>query len=373
MLKGYATPQGTERFKVRFEDTGKVASGHFRTDYQGLNLSSLGMGTYLGDTSEETDEDMKQAALASVQSGAINVLDTAINYRHQCSERSLANALKILTEQGHVQRDELFLCSKNGFLTPDAAVHEDFQTYFQNTFIKTGIIKPEDIAGGIHCMSPSYLAYQLDKSLANLGVETLDLMYLHNAAESQLAEVGREVFMQRLSKAFEFYETARQDGKIRFYGLATWNCFRVDKHCEDEYLNLETVVDLAESIGGEETHGFRYIQLPYNLALPEALTQPYQRVHDERLSLLHAASDLGMGVFTSVPLMQGQLLQHPLPVSPSVETPVQYCLQFVRSTPGIIAPLVGHKNPAHVSQNIAVAQHPPLSEEEFQTIFLTTA
>jgi len=354
MLKGYATPQGTLRYKARFEETGDVIPEHFRTNFQGLALSSLGMGTYLGDTSSETDEDMIRAAIASVQSGAINVLDTAINYRHQCSERALAKALT------NFERDEIFLCSKNGFLTPDAAVHEDFQTYFHNTYIKTGIVKSEDVAGGIHCMSPSYLAHELDKSLSNLDVETLDLMYLHNAAESQLAEVGRDVFMNRLAKAFEFYETARRDGKIRFYGLATWNCFRVDKHYEDEYLNLETIVELAESVGGSETHGFRYIQLPYNLVLPEALTQPYQRARGERLSVLHAASDLGVGVFTSVPLMQGQLLQHPLPVSPGVETPVQYCLQFVRSTPGIIAPLVGHKKPCPCEAKYSGGQASPL-------------
>ena len=48
-----------------------------------------------------------------------------------------------------------------------------------------------------------------------------------------------------------------------------------------EYLSLEEVVKLAEKIGGNE-HGFRFIQLPYNLAYNEALVLKNQTIGTEK-------------------------------------------------------------------------------------------
>lgn len=377
-ISGYATPEGTERYRARFEgqNTGgiPIAKGNFRQTPPNLALSSLGMGTYLGQPDAESSRLMTEAAIRSVASGAINVLDTAINYRYQLSERSLGKALSQLLTQGF-QRDEIFICSKNGFITPDADAlqrGEDFSNWFRAQFIDTSKIQPEDIAGGMHCMAPTYLADQLQFSLNNLGVETLDLMYLHNAAESQLPEVGRPEFMKRLRAAFEFYEQARAENKIRYYGLATWNCFRVSPEESNEYLSLEEVVHLAESVGGAE-HGFRFVQLPFNLAFTEALTLAAQPLQGETVSLLEAAMGLGIGVFTSVPLLQGQLLsQSQLPHFEGLATPSQQCLQFVRSNPGVLAPLVGHKQPRHVEDNLAVASVPPLVLAEFENLLASS-
>lgn len=373
-IQGFATPEGTMRYRQRFEGNAvsglPIAEGHFRETASGLHLSSLGMGTYLGALDNDASSLMMEAAIRSVASGAVNVLDTAINYRHQLSERAVGNALQELLGQGF-QRDEIFISSKNGFIAPDAALQErgqDFREWFQTRYLKSGLIQPADIAGGMHCMAPAYLNDQLDLSLANLGVKTLDLMYLHNAAESQLPEVGRPEFMKRLQAVFEFYEQARADGRIRFYGLATWNCFRVDSEESDEYLSLETVVKFAERIGGPQ-HGFRFIQLPFNLAFTEALTQPYQSIEDDWMSLIEAAMALEIGVFTSVPLLQGQLLKETrLPQFEGLNAPSQECLQFVRSNPGVIAPLVGHKQPAHIEQNLKVASVPPLMLAEFEAM-----
>jgi aryl-alcohol dehydrogenase-like predicted oxidoreductase len=373
-IPGFATSEGTQRCQARFECKNQaglpIAEGHFRTTAQNLRLTSLGMGTYLGALDDAASELMTEAAVRSVASGAVNVLDTAINYRYQLSERSVGEALKTLLAQGF-QRDEIFISSKNGFIAPDAAMQargEDFRGWFQQRYLASGLIQPEDIAGGMHCMAPAYLNDQLNLSLANLGLETLDLMYLHNAAESQLPAVGRPVFMERLRRAFEFYESARAEGRIRYYGLATWNCFRVSAEESDEFLSLETVVRLAEQVGGQN-HGFRFIQLPFNLAFTEALTLPNQPVADAFLSLLEAAMALEIGVFTSVPLLQGQLLKEArLPHFEGLSTPAQSCLQFVRSNPGVLAPLVGHKQPAHVEDNLAVASVPPLALAEMEAL-----
>ena len=51
-INGFATLEGTERYRERFKDS--AAAGHFR-EAQELLLSSLGIGTYLGNADDETD------------------------------------------------------------------------------------------------------------------------------------------------------------------------------------------------------------------------------------------------------------------------------------------------------------------------------
>src|SRR6478609_544908 len=291
----YATPSGTLGFRKRFEGSPQIAEGHFRFGADGLSLSSLGMGTYLGAPDAATSAQITAAAVESVSRGAINVLDTAINYRHQLSEKALGLALQELEEKHDIHRNELFICTKAGFLSPDAEQHssrEAFHAWFQEHYIDSGMIKPSDIIGGMHCMAPGYLRDQINISRNNLGVKTLDLFYLHNAIESQMPEIGYEKMTEKLMDAFEVLEQARADRHIRYYGLATWNCFRTSKEDSNEYFNLETLVKLAETVGGE-AHGLRYIQVPFNLAFTEALTMEEQTVEGEPMSLFEAAPSLG--------------------------------------------------------------------------------
>ncbi len=361
-----ATADSTQRFKERFESQGKVAQGHFR-EFGGLYLTSIGMGTYLGNPDAQTDTLVTEAVKASVLSGAMNVIDTAINYRFQKAEKSVGRALRQLFDSGEFSRDEIFISSKNGYLSHDADVTDDFWGYIQRELVKPGIIKPEDIVGQSHCMTIPYLRDQLERSLRNLGLECIDLMYMHNAAEAQLSEVGRVEFFARLEQTFRFYEEERKRGRIQFYGMATWNCFRLNPS-SDEYLSLSDVVGIAERANGKD-HGFRFVQLPLNLAMPEALTLKNQQVNGENLTFLEAAEKLNIGVFASAPMLQGQLATNPrVPKLPGLTTGLS-CIQFVRSSPGVIAPLVGHKAPSHVKENLSLATKPPLEREEFAKTF----
>ena len=74
-------------------------------------------------------------------------------------------------------------------------------------------------------------------------------------------------------------------------------------------------------------------------------------------------------VVTSVPLLQTQVLPHIPekfgPAMPGLATAAQRALQFVRSTPGVFAPLVGMRSAAHVAENTVVAGVPPLAPEAF--------
>ena len=147
--------------------------------------------------------------------------------------------------------------------------------------------------------------------------------------------------------------------------MATWTCFRVGEE-NKEYLSLDEVYNIAKSIGGVD-HGFRFIQLPYNLAYSEALFLKNQNVGNEKkLTILEAAKRLKIGVFSSVPLLQGKLIQSKIPdYSEGLTDPIMKLLQIIRSSPSIIAPLIGQKKMDHVNKNNKISEIPPLSEEEF--------
>ena len=225
IIQGYATTEGTARYRDRLARGGAALPEHFRHE-QGLWLSSVGVGTSLGQWDEATDRAYADAVTRAVELGA-NVIDTAANYRFQRSERSVGEAIMNLTAAG-VGREELVVCTKGGYLPFDThppAGQAGVREYVEETFVKPGVITLNDIAAGSHCMTPPYLSHQLAQSLRNMGLETIDVYYVHNP-ETQLQVVAREEFDARLRAAFGQLERERADGRIRFYGVATWNGFR---------------------------------------------------------------------------------------------------------------------------------------------------
>ena len=363
-IVGHATPEGTSRYRARFLHGHPE---HFRL-LQDAWTSSIGLGTYLGDPDDATDQQYAQALAAAVGAGC-NLIDTAINYRFQRSERVIGATLERLINDGAIARDEIILCTKGGYVPFDATPPDDASRYVIDTFFRPGILRYDELVAGCHAITPRYLEHQLSASLANLRVETIDGYYLHNP-EQQLDEVPREAFHQRLEAAFAYLEQQAAAGRIRWYGTATWHGYRV--HAEHRSaLQLADLVGIAQRIGGS-AHHFRLMQLPYNLAMPEAHTFKNQRVGDELLSPIHAAQRWGISVVASASLLQRRLLQLPPTIQaflPGLVTDAQRAIQFVRSTPGVAAALVGMKTAAHVEANLALAGLPPLPPEQFGRIF----
>jgi aryl-alcohol dehydrogenase-like predicted oxidoreductase len=363
-LSGYASPEGTARFRSRAVGARKLPPEHFREAPGGLALSSLGLGTYIGPPDAPTDHAVEQAVTVCLTSGRVNVLDTAINYRYQRAERSIGRALARLEDRDEVTRDEVFVATKNGYFAPDAESPTPPDRWVVEELVRPGILDPADIVDDCHAMSPSYLADQFERSRRNLGLATIDLVYLHNAADAQIPVVGREEFTSRLEEAFRLYERYRDEGRLRAYGLATWDCLRAPP-TDPNFFSLESAVQLARRVGGEE-HGFRFVQFPFNLTMPEAATTANQPIGGARRTLFEAAHRLGVGCFTSVPLFQGQLARSGL--KRDGLNAAQTALQFARSAPGTIAPLVGQKRPEHLSENLELASRPPWSAEQFRAM-----
>lgn len=341
MTDGFATPDGTARLATRFptfRDCG------FYRKIGLLEVSSLGLGTYLGNADDRTDTSYRDAAIAAVR-GGINFLDTAINYRHQRSERSIGAALSELFRSGQARRDEVVVATKAGFLTPGAVP----------AFLKEG-----DVVGNMHSIEADFLADQIERSQANLGLETIDVFYLHNP-ETQLNFVSQGEFDSRIRLAFLKLEQIVAEGRIRQYGTATWDGYRRPAGARDA-LDLARLLEIAAEAGGR-SHHFRFIQLPFNLAMPEAFTN----------GVLELAAQSGITVVASATLLQARLSRD-LPEAlseklPGLATDAQRAIQFTRSTPGITAALVGMSSAAHVAENLAVAGVPPLATEACQDLY----
>jgi aryl-alcohol dehydrogenase-like predicted oxidoreductase len=364
-LQGHATPAGTKRYMQYAVSQGRP-EGHFKR-FDGLHLSSIGIGTYLGEPTQQEDLAVENAVYQSVKSGAVNVIDTAINYRAMKSEKSIGRALLRVVKDGIITRDQIFISTKNGYITNDGDYpNVDVMEYVHRMYIQTEVMSADDISSGYNVMNPNYLGKCIDKSLMNMHLSTIDLVYIHNAFESWHEDVSRQQFMENLARAFEVYEKYRSQNKIRYYGMATWTCFRVPPDSR-EYLSLGQVVKVAESVGGKN-HGFRFVQLPYNLAYSEALLLKNQSAGpaSSSLTILEAAAKLNVGIFTSIPLFQGRLLRAEIPDYGGISDKVAKLVQIVRSSPSVIAPLIGQKKPEHVEENLKVADTPLLSQEEFK-------
>jgi aryl-alcohol dehydrogenase-like predicted oxidoreductase len=364
MLPNRANAEATTAYSRRFASL----PGHFR-DVAGLSVSSIGLGTYLGGHDPETDrayaEAIKEALL-----GGINLIDTAVNYRFQRSERSIGKTLAELVASGAIRREEVLVATKGGYLTFDGDVPPDPRAYFIDKYIKTGIIRREELVGGSHCIAPRYIEAMIELSRSNLGLETIDIYYLHNP-ETQLGSITRAEFLARVRATFELLESKVADGKIGLYGTATWDGYRTDPGGR-EYLSLDELMRAAGDVGGKGHH-FRVIQLPYNLAMPEALAVSNQRVPGGQATLLQAARAMSVAVCASASLLQGRLARGlPAVVSdafPGLRSDAQRSIQFVRSTPGVDVALVGMKSAAHVRDTIETARIPPAPFEAIRKLF----
>lgn len=361
-----ATPEGTRRYAQRMNSM--TARGHFR-ERDALLISSIGLGTYLGHWDEHTDRSYQEAIKRAIDLGC-NVIDSAINYRFQRSERAIGAALKQLFDEGKVSRDEIVVATKGGFFPFEDEPPRDPRAWVLENVINKGLAQAEDIAGASHCMTPRYLEDQLARSLENLGLDAIDFYYVHNP-ETQLESVPRDEFNRRMRAAFEVLERAAADGRIGSYGTATWNGYRQQPGSRG-YLSLAEMASIARDAGGEGHH-FRVIQLPYNLAMPEVITNANQLVDGEHLSLLMAADRLGITVMCSASMLQAKLSQNLPPfvgeALKGLSTDSQRAIQFVRSTPGVTTALVGMAQRSHVDENMAVAAVPIAPVEEFFRMF----
>jgi aryl-alcohol dehydrogenase-like predicted oxidoreductase len=353
LVEGRATADGTKRFRKRFA---KAHAEHFyRQLSHGPLVSSLGLGTYLGECDDSEDKRYAAATAAAFDEG-INLVDTAINYRCQRSERAVGEAIRNAIAMRAVEREEIVVCTKGGYIPLDRVApttKEAYRGFLDTEYFERGVMQPGDVVAGGHCLAPRYLDDQIERSRNNLGLEVIDVYYLHNP-EQQLEVWDRPKFINVMREAFATLEKQVKRGVIGVYGCATWNGFRVLADARN-HLSLAELVSIAHEVGGPKHH-FKVIQLPINLAMTEAVRTPTQRVGENHLSVLEAARALGVSVIGSATLMQSQLTRS-LPKQvhsafPGFKTDARRAIAFSQSLP-LAAALVGMKSRAHLEENLA--------------------
>ncbi|MFC4549918.1 MULTISPECIES: aldo/keto reductase [Halorussus] len=360
-----ATADGTYEYKLQHGD--EFARTYFRR-FDDLAVSSVGAGTYLGEPTDAVDASYRDALTTAFERG-INVVDTAINYRCQRSERVVGDAI----EDADVSRDEVFVATKGGFLPFDSERPENPGEYVRREFVETGLVDRDDLARGSHCIAPEFIDDQLDRSLENLGVDGVDCYYVHNP-ETQLHARSREEVYDQLEATFTRLEERAAAGDIGSYGVATWNAFRVEKG-DDDYLSLPEVVSRARKAAkaAENTAtNLRAIQLPFNVFMADAFTVESHDGPEGPQSALWFAHEAGLNVFTSASIAQGELADGmPEEVAERLqgETTAQRAINFARSAPGVTSSLVGMANPEHVEENVAAGQYEPLGADAFDAVF----
>lgn len=338
----WATPESTQKYFQWIQvDPTKVRK------FEGLSLSAIGAGTYLGASDDSADR-LYEASLLQAGLHGINCFDTAINYRCQRSERILKRVIKDLAGHG-VTRDQIFISTKGGFL-PSDGTPEKFDEWVRTQYLDTGLIESQEVVGGVHCISPAFLDNQISTSLKNLNLECIDLYYLHNP-EVQLTEISEEEFQTRILRAFELLEKKVEEKKIRCYGIATWNGFRLKKGA----LQLGRLLACAEQVAGKNHH-FKAIQVPYNAVMLEAIKVKNQ---DGQKTIFESATEHKIAIMGSAPLMQSQVMDLPKRVFeklPAAEKPALQVLEFVLSTPNLITSYVGMKQMIHEEENVKILQ-----------------
>ncbi|MFA7496402.1 MAG: aldo/keto reductase [Acidithiobacillus sp.] len=370
LIPGAANSVGTKHYVARFTDT--LAEEHF-SDFLNtrIKLSSLGVGTFPGGVDDITDVAVAAIVAQSLQSG-INVIDTGANYRFGRAGRAVGVGIAKAMATG-IQREEFFVVGKGGFLTFTQGRPADPLAFFREEVVAQGLGKEEDLAQGVHCLSPSYIAWQLDNLREQTGLETLDV-FLVDQPEVHIPIIGKERMYQKLLDVFTMLEQAVQDNKIRYYGISTFNACRVETD-HTLFQSLTSLIGLAEKAAGQgNRHHLRVVEMPFNALMPEAYTRFSQVTGQGNIgSTIQAAFQLKLTVMASHTLGKGLLAQEEVPSLqegiPELANAAQRAIQFVRSTPGIGVTLVGMSSPLHLADFLAVAKQLPLPKERYLAMF----
>ncbi|MBU2738482.1 aldo/keto reductase [Acidithiobacillus concretivorus] len=370
LIPGAANSVGSKAYVARFAET--LAEEHF-SDFLNtrIKLSSLGVGTFPGAVDDVTDLAVAAIVAQALQSG-INVIDTGANYRFGRAGRAVGAGIAKAMAAG-ILREEFFVVGKGGFLTFTGGRPEDPLAFFREEVVAKGLGKEEDLAQNVHCLSPEYIAWQLDDLRSQTGLETLDV-FLVDQPEVHIPLIGKERMYQKLLQVFTVLEQSVKENKIRYYGISTFNACRVETD-HALFQSLTSLIGLAEKAAGEgNRHHLRVVELPFNALMPEAYTRFSQVTGQGNIgSTIQAAFQLKLTVMASHTLGKGLLAQEEIPSLqegiPELANAAQRAIQFVRSTPGIGVTLVGMSSPLHLADFLAVAKQLPLPKERYLAMF----
>ena len=306
LIPGFATADATKSWAdMMWKLFPRISPDAWRLFEGGSTIGKVGLGTYRMGGMEQQEEAIRNAILE----GGVNLFETANTYMDGAAEKLLGKVLGGLMSEGRIQREQMVLVSKAGYIQGQLMQH-----YKANPPPET-VQKTE---GLWHCINPSFLKEQLDASCQALGVASLDAYLLHNPEYflEQSVQLGIDLgdaryrYYERIERAFVFLEEAVRDGKIGCYGLSS-NTLVIPS--EDQLFTDLAEVFAAAQRAAKKVHGegkrpkLRVIQFPLNLLEMSALhlkntTYKLPNGEEEPVSTLELASRMKLTVLTNRPL-----------------------------------------------------------------------
>lgn len=285
----------------------------------GLKVSEIGLGTSKG-LVEKIGVKKGEALVRRALDLGVNFIDNALHYGRGEAEVRVGAAIK-------GRRDQLFLATKCGTVPTNKYHWSSSSRNFSRESIRLS-------------MEASLKAFQTDY---------VDVYQLHMASGPVL---------QPGSEAIETLQELREEGKVRFLGAS------VDG--DDMFKALRLGV-------------FDTLQVTYNIA----------DMYPEEDGFFEQAAEQGLGLIIKEPLAVAQF-DRPDPSPPWVAhlwervrafeylkhneenlSPVEICLRFVLSHPGIHTAIQATSNMEHLESNISLSDGNGLFEPMMQTVMET--
>lgn len=340
MITGFADIKGTYAyFKNKEIVDGWIVSN------ERYNYSRLGLGTFIGNFSDEDSELFREAISYALLNG-MNFIDTAINYRGMRSERDIGVVLTKLIENGLIERNQVVVSSKAGIIPGDGEIMLRPIYYMQQNLIETGILSSDDTYMEDTLwltMNPRFYEYALEVSKFNLKLDTIDIYYMHEL-ELSMRHFGSTEFYIRLEGIIRAYERMVEEGKIREYGMATWEAFQLNPS-DNKYISLEKVMEIVKCVS--ENHHFRHLLIPINLQMSEPVGQKTQSYKGEKLTIVECAKKYGIEVHSSGSIGQGEALNR---------YSIKDYLSFLVSS-NCDSYLIGSKRIEHIKENMSIIEN----------------
>ena len=329
-MKGSATQTGTQRYRERQERRGISPSGYRVLGRTGWTTSVVGFGCY---RIEETTPSHRLALEHALSEGC-NLIDTSTNYGDGSSELCVGHAMTNLFGSSKLQRDEVILISKVGYVQGQNLNNAKEREAKGNAYPE--MVKYAE--GCWHCIHPEFIKTQLSQSLDRTSQRQLDVYLLHNpeyffsdalnrSTNLDLKKLRQE-FYRRIRAAFEQLETEVAEGRIQAYGVSSNTLGHSPE--DPQATSLEEFWKIAEEIsqdryGDTNAHHFSVIQFPMNLFEGGAILTMNQG-NPANKTVLDFAIEKDLGVITNRPLnaiisnQMVRLADFPIePVSTSLE------------------------------------------------------
>jgi aryl-alcohol dehydrogenase-like predicted oxidoreductase len=293
--EGFATAEATQPVNLK----GTFRSRRKRLYPQGPWVSMVGFGSYRIGFSPGLGAPESEKALQLALSKGVNLIDTSSNYGNGQSELLIGKTLAKHFAQKTLERSQIVIVTKSGYVQGNNKELAD-QLKMQGRPFPEIEEFSSDLA---YCIHPTFLEDQIDRSLARLGVQTLDVFLIHNPeyllkkweSTGQPTLENRERFYDRIKSSFVFLETQVAQGKIKSYGVSSNTLGYPDE--DPTAVNLKTLHEVAQSIS--TNHSFKVVQFPFNWIEILPLVFPVEKGGQHTLEY---AAQNGIGVLFNRPL-----------------------------------------------------------------------